>query len=174
MKISSVIQSIQSNSTKTASAAPVATVAPSSIQEALRTVVETTKTASALAPSSPTVESVLQKEAAALTASEDAAYIARSKLAGAAFAETFVSELNRASVASGEALKTAAAEIDPMLLKVALELRDNPVQALNDIQAGIAAQQTKVAGDDFLDRVHGANMDHYYRGYDSLAQALKA
>lgn len=156
-------------------AAPTPPATNPALQAAMNEVISSvgqTKVAAA----GETLADTLTKEAQALAAADDEAFVRRSKLGGAAFAEEALATFTRAGQAADAVIKQAAAELDPRTIELARLVQTDPERFLKEAQAGYLARQG-TGGDVMRDKVrqiHKIATAHYLEGYDALRRALSA
>ncbi len=160
--------------TKEASA-PQAPASNPSLQAAMKDVIDTvgqTKVAAA----GDNLADTLTKEAQALAAADDEAFVRRSKLGGAAFAEEALATFTRAGQAADAVMKQASADLDPRTIELARMVQTDPERFLKEAQAGYLAQRG--TSDDAVKQkvrqIHKIATAHYLEGYDALNRALSA
>lgn len=159
--------------TKEAAAAPAPTSNPA-LQAAMNEVISSvgqTKVAAA----GDNLADTLTKEAQALSAADDEAFVRRSKLGGTAFAEEVIATFSRAGQAADNIIKQGAAELDPRTIELARLVQTDPERFLKEAQAGFLARR---GGNDVMRdkvrQIHKIATLHYLEGYDSLRRALNA
>ncbi len=182
MQIKSLIGNLN-QTTKTAEAktagqnAPAVPAAPaaSSLDQSMREVVS--GLGSVKEASAATVSDVLTKEAQAIEAANDERAVRRSKIAGAAFAETALATFTAAGEAAEKMAKEAAAGIDPQTIELAKLAQADPAGFLREVERGFNEQraangQDKTASDRELRQYQELGAGHYLNGYEALKQAI--